>query len=160
MRFRLISAALLVPILLLSACKPNNPNADAKGGPAGQTTGTVTFPASFPSYIPVYPSAQPFNNPAVGLANSMLKNMVGGGVSMASFLTSDTPDKVLAFYKGAFEKAGLTADDVKAKAGVQMIAYNRPAPDVESVMVTISKMPPDKAIVQIVYIKAPPEPKN
>jgi hypothetical protein len=158
MRLRMICAALLVPILALSACKPNQSSGDTKGGTPGQTSDAVVFPDVFPSYIPHYPGEKKFNNPAAGITNAMFSKFAKGGT--AAFLTTDSPDKVIAFYKGEFEKAGLKATDVKAQPNMNMLTYVKEEPTFETVSVVISKMPPNSSVVQIIYIPVPEEPSQ
>jgi hypothetical protein len=152
MRSRFVCTVLLVPVLVLCACKPNQPAGDAKGGVQGEASEAVVFPEIFPSYIPHYSGEKKFKNPAAGITNAMFSKFAKGG--SATFVTTDSADKVLAFYKGEFEKAGLKPADIEPQSNVDALTYVKEEPVFETVSIVISKLPPESSIVQIFYIPA------
>jgi hypothetical protein len=158
MRLSLIQAALLVPILVLGACKPNQPNGDAKGGTQGQAADAVVFPEIFPSYIPYYPGGTKFKNSAKGLTNAIFSKFTKGG--SAAFVTTDSADKVLAFYKVELEKAGLKAETYEQPGSTDMMSFVKEEPVFETVSIVISKLPPQSSVVLILYIPMPNEPSQ
>jgi hypothetical protein len=154
MRLRVICIALLAPGLALSACEPSHPpSGQAKSGVTGQATETVVFPDVFPSYITLYPGAQNFDYPGTGITNAMISKLAKGG--SASFLTTDSADKVLTFYRGEFEKAGLKGGDPESKPKLEMLTYIKEEPVFETVSVVVTKLPPQSNIVQILYMPVP-----
>jgi hypothetical protein len=116
------------------------------------------FPDVFPSYIPLYPGAKNLNNPASGITNAMISKLAKGG--SAAFLTSDSAEEVLTFYRGEFEKAGLKAGDLESKPKPDMLTYVKEEPVFETVSVVVTKLPPQNSMVQIIYIPIPDETKQ
>jgi hypothetical protein len=153
MKLKLVCAAIVVPVLALVACNPGQSSGEAKANKSDQADGTVTFPANFPSYVSIYPKAIPFNNPAQGIANTMMKGMLGDGAAMTTFATTDTSEAVFAYYKSELEKAGLVADELGAGGDPNTKSYLKSEPEFEGVTIVTTKLPPDKTMVQVIVFK-------
>lgn len=160
----------------LSACKPPEPSythkdpvtgaetkvSASKDGDSAKVTvngvdgkGTISVsangeaPKDLPAYIPLYPSAKYEGSFASDMAASPGKEAVRGG--MVSFKTSDSADKVLAFYKDAFARGGLKESATGDMGGMKMISFTKGESDAEGAQVMASAAPTGETQVQVMY---------
>lgn len=146
--------------LALSACKPATavPPAPTDASNQAQTEGSTVFPDAMPSYIPRYAGAKKIEGAGLGLANSMIKNMAGGGAAI--FSTTDTPEKVISFYKVELTKSGLEEQEANAKTPNQSIAFVKKGDNGGMVIVTAQLAPNLGTLAQVIFMPLPDQPKN
>lgn len=164
-------------VLALSACKPTvtvtNPETGEKSKitmDQGNGTNTITInsaegkgtvsmstssdaPKDLPTYMPAYPGAKYEGSFATNVSKSEAGAAMKGG--MVTFNTPDDADKVLAFYKDAFTRAGLKETGSGDMSGLKMIAFNKGDSDAEGAQVMASAAPAGGTQVQLIYSSAP-----
>jgi hypothetical protein len=165
---------LTATMLALVACKPSVTVTDPKTGEKSKITasgagdnqtvtidgpdgkGTISVsksgeaPSNMPAFMPPYPGGK--------YEGSFSTNMSGDGTSgpakggIATFTTTDNADKVLAFYKDAFTRAGLKETASGDMSGMKMISYSKGDSQAEGVQVMASPAPTGGGTsVQLVY---------
>ncbi len=95
----------------------------SENGALQVTTGTA---AKMPAGFPAYPGAEQGNAVATMAAAGMSGSGSGG---MASFLTSDPPEKVVAFYRTAAERLGYKLGMNADMGGTHMLGGSREGAD-------------------------------
>jgi hypothetical protein len=160
----------------LVACKPPTPSytvtdpktgektkisVDAKGQnktvtvSSGEGKGTISVttpgdvPKNLPAYVPPYPGAKYEGSFVSDMQGTPKEGAVSGG--MMSFKTSDSADKVLAFYKDAFTKAGLKDGASGDMGGLKMISFTKGDTAEEGAQVMASATPSGETQVQVMY---------
>lgn len=164
----------------LIACKPPTPSytvtdpktgektkisVDAKAGDNTITinskdgAGTISVaqdgeaPKNLPSYVPLYPGAKYMGSFAAASDKSAQGQPVAGG--MVTFTTNDPSAKVLAFYKDAFTKAGMTERASGDMGGMAMLSFSKGDNEQEGAQIMASPAPSGGTQVQLVYSAAP-----
>jgi hypothetical protein len=167
-------------MLWLAACNPSPPSytvTDPKTGEKSQISvntkegkesvsvksktgeGTISVtesgdvPKNMPAFLPPYPGASYKGSFAANMKTKPTEGAQTGG--MVSFQTTDEPDKVFAFYKNAFTKAGLTESASGEMGGMEMISFSKGANDQEGVQVLATREAGAATQVQIMYSFAP-----
>jgi hypothetical protein len=107
----LAASALL--LLALAACAPNGGSTTGGASTATATSRPGTAGAQLPSDIPAYPGAHYLN----GESHS--------ATGVYIFTTSDSPQKVLAFYQNAMPQQGWTAARVPVPAADPVEQYSK-----------------------------------
>ena len=172
----------LIAIATLSvvACKPPTPSysvtdpktgektkisVDDKGGnktitvDSGKGKGTISVtekgdvPKGLPSYIPPYPGAKYEGSFVSDMQGTPKDGAVSGG--LMSFKTTDSADKVLAFYKDAFTRAGLKDGASGDMGGLKMISFTKGDNEQQGAQVMASAAPDGGTQVQVMYSAAP-----
>jgi hypothetical protein len=173
MRF---TALIVLTTLSLVACKPPTPSysvtdpetgektkisIDAKGDnktitvQTGEGKGTISMtekgeaPKGLPDYVPPYPGAKYEGSFVSDLQGTPKAGAVNGG--MMSFTTNDSADKVLAFYKEAFTRAGLKDGASGDMGGMKMISFTKGEGNDEGAQVMASVAPAGGTQVQVMY---------
>ncbi len=170
----------LIVVLMLTigiaACKPPTPSytlTDPKTGektkisvsgvgekgsvtinaPDGKATVSMTakgdVPKDLPSYIPPYPGAVYEGTFASNMQATAEKGAMRAG--MVSFKTNDPADKVLAFYKEAFSRAGLKDSASGDMGGMKMISFAKGEDDSDGTQVMATPATTGQTQVQITY---------
>jgi hypothetical protein len=168
----------LVTLAALSvvACKPPTPSytvtdpktgektkisVDSKGdnktvtvsSPDGKGTISVTtegdVPKNLPAYVPPYPGAKYEGSFVSDMQGTPQDGKVSGG--LMSFKTKDSADKVLAFYKEAFTRAGLKDGASGDMGGLKMISFTKGDTEEEGAQVMASTAPSGETQVQVMY---------
>jgi hypothetical protein len=150
----------LVCAAMLCACQPQSGTKGDRadmGGSGEKAAPQVQFPASFPAYIPKYPGARPVNNASTGFQNKMFGK---SGRAEADFITVDSREKVIEFYRTELVKAGLVERMTKSLPIMEMSVYSKDETPHEVVTVAINKMLPGDTFVQIMYSNEQGQPKN
>jgi hypothetical protein len=157
--------------LALVACKPSTPSysvTDPKTGDKitateknGSQTVTVEgkgsisvaangeVPKNLPAYLPPYPGAKYEGSFATDMKAQPGTEAMNGG--MVSFNTTDSADKVLAFYKDAFTRANLKENASGDMGGMKMLSFSKGDSDAEGVQVMASAAPTGGTQVQLMY---------
>ena len=110
-------------------------------------------PQNLPSYLPPYPGAQYMGSFAAASTKSEVGGPVAGG--MVSFTTQDPGAKVLAFYKEALIKSGMTEQASGDMGGMTMLSFSKGDNEQEGAQVMVTANPTGGTQVQILY-SAPP----
>jgi hypothetical protein len=170
----------LVLVVGLGACKPPTPSytvTDPKTGektkisvaekgdnktvtvssPEGKGTISVTtqgdVPKGLPAYVPPYPGAKYEGSFVSDMQGSPKDGPVSGG--MMSFKTTDSADKVLAFYKDAFTRAGLKDGASGNMGGMKLISFTKGDNNQEGAQVMATEATAGETQVQVMYSVAP-----
>lgn len=173
MRFITVMA---LAAISLTACKPPTPSytvtdpktgektkvsVDAKGDnktvtvQTGDGKGTITVsesgevPKGLPSYVPPYPGAKYEGSFVSDMQGTPKTGAVSGG--MMSFKTRDSADKVLAFYKEAFTRAGLKDGASGDMGGMKMISFTKGEGNDQGAQVMASVADTGETQVQVMY---------
>lgn len=173
MRLRIL---FVLATLSLIACKPATPSysvtdpktgektkftVDAKGDnktvtvQTGDGKGTISVtekgdvPKGLPSYIPPYPGAKYEGSFVSDMQGTPKDGAVSGG--LMSFKTTDSADKVLAFYKNAFTRAGLKDGASGDMGGLKMISFTKGDNEQQGAQVMASSAPSGETQVQVMY---------
>jgi hypothetical protein len=149
---RIFLLGLFISLWMTSGCNPNQSGANDKKGAPEQTAKPLSFPATFPAYIPVYPGGQAFNTFAEGPMAGFIGKATATDINMVSFISTDTAEKIMGFYKAQFLKAGLEDERAGKKPLKNEITFLKTQSDIELVTVTTSNLPQDKVLVSIVYV--------
>lgn len=150
-----ITALVIVATLSLIGCKPATPSytvTDPTTGEkakvsvadkAGDKTVTVTTkdgdgtisvaedgeaPKNLPAYIPLYPGAKYLGSFAAASHQKAESGPDAGGPVAGGIVSFSTPDpaaKVLAFYKQAFTRAGMTEQASGDMGGMAMLSFSK-----------------------------------
>jgi hypothetical protein len=145
---------ILAPALLLAACGSNDKTVTIKGDDGkdmtmtvGEDDGTTTIKtedgeavirqgvagAKFPAFAPQYPGSL-----VTASANFSGKDNESG--SMVTQETTDTPDKVMAFYKGKLTEAGMKiAMETNTPEGGMMAVESKEGGKKGGMMIIINK---------------------
>lgn len=110
-------------------------------------------PKNLPSYVPLYPGAKYLGSFAAASKNSSEGGPVAGG--MVSFTTTDPSAKVLAFYKEAFSKAGMTEQASGDMGGMSMVSFSKGDNEQEGAQVMATPASTGGTQVQVMYSAAP-----
>jgi hypothetical protein len=173
MRF---TALAILAILSLTACKPPTPSysvtdpktgektkvsVDTKGDDktitvqTGEGKGTISVsengevPKGLPSYIPPYPGAKYEGSFVSDMQGTSKTGAVAGG--MMAFKTRDSADKVLAFYKDAFTRAGMKDSAAGDMGGMKMISFTKGDTSEHGAQVMASVAETGETQVQVMY---------
>ena len=98
-----LAFVMAVVALSLAACgKPDagDPGGKVSDGPVSVAVGPTAAPAGLPDFAPAYPGSE-MKSTATGIGDAK----TNGG--MAVFVTPDSPDQVLEFYRQKARAAGL-----------------------------------------------------
>jgi hypothetical protein len=171
-----LSAFIALATLSVIACKPPTPSytvtdpktgektkisVDAKGDDktitvqTGEGKGTISVtekgdvPKNLPSYVPPYPGAKYEGSFVSDMQGTPNEGAVSGG--MMSFKTSDSADKVLAFYKAAFARAGLKDGASGDMGGLKMISFTKGDNNDQGAQVMATSAPGGETQVQVMY---------
>lgn len=175
-------AALGLAVTALAGCNPAPPSlsvTDPKTGEKMQVSidenantntisvkssdgaGTVSVsaagkaPQNLPAYIPLYPGAVYQGAFASHVTGSGPEGVDAAG-GIVSFQTKDPTDKVMAFYKNAFTRAGLKEQASGDMGGMMMLSFSKGDNEQEGAQVMVSPAGADGQIqVQIIYSTAP-----
>jgi hypothetical protein len=166
----------LAILSLVVACKPSTPSytvTDPKTGektkisvsekgdnktvtvssPEGKGTISVTtdgdVPKGLPAYVPPYPGAKYTGSFVSDMQGTPKEGAVSGG--MMSFSTTDSADKVLAFYKAAFARAGLKDGASGDMGGMRMISFTKGDNEQEGAQVMANTAASGETQVQVMY---------
>jgi hypothetical protein len=123
-------------------------------GPDGKGTISVSksgdAPSNMPSFMPPYPGGKYEGSFSTNMSADGTSGAAKGG--MATFTTPDNADKVLAFYKDAFTRAGLKETASGDMSGMKMISYSKGDSQTEGVQVMASPAPTGGGTsVQVMY---------
>jgi hypothetical protein len=175
-----IVIALSLSLVSLTACKPETPQYTVTDPKTGEKTkisikdqtgdktitidteeggGTISVaeqgepPKNLPAYVPLYPGAQYTGSFAASSNQKSDGGAVAGG--MVSFTTSDTSEKVLAFYKDAFSKAGMKEQAAGDMGGMSVLSFSKGDNEQEGAQVMVTPDPAGGTQVQVMYSAAP-----
>jgi len=93
-------------------------------GSAVIRTGDATAAAAFPPGFALYPGAQVVSNMSVESAGD-----ASGAGAIVAFESADTPDRILAFYRAAAERAGYKVESEISAGAMAMIGGKREGDD-------------------------------
>jgi hypothetical protein len=175
-----LTTLLIATTFSLVACKPSPPSYTVTDPTTGEKTkvsiddkagdktitvntkdgaGTISVaengeaPKNLPSYVPLYPGAKYMGSFAASSDKKAEGGPVAGG--MVSFSTPDPSAKVLAFYKDAFTRAGLTEQGSGDMGGMAMLSFSKGDNEQEGAQVMASPGEGSGTQVQIMYSAAP-----
>jgi hypothetical protein len=161
---------------VLAACKPAEPSitvTDPQSGDkvkvstkerdgnqtvtidGGDGKGTVSFssdgsaPTNMPSYLPNYPGAKYQGTFVADVAETKEGEAAKGG--MATFTTTDSAEKVMAFYKSALSKTDMKENASGDMGGMKMLSFSKGDNSQEGAQIMISSAPNGGTQVQVIY---------
>jgi hypothetical protein len=165
-----------ITLLALVACKPPEPSITVTDPATGQKTklsakdkdgnqtvtidsekgkGTVSItgdgapPTNMPTYLPNYPGAKYQATFSADMAGAGVEGASKGG--MATFTTSDSADKVIAFYKNALSKTDLKEGASGDVGGMRMLSFSKGDNSQEGAQIMVSAAPDGGQQVQVIY---------
>lgn len=161
---------------VLAACKPPEPSftvTDPQSGDkvklstkekdgnqtitidGGEGKGTVSFssdgsaPTNMPSYLPNYPGAKYQGTFTADVAEAKEGGAAKGG--MATFITTDSADKVMAFYKASLSRTDMKENGSGDMGGMKMLSFSKDGNSQEGAQIMISPAPDGGTQVQVIY---------